>query len=84
MPCLKAEMQVYDYSEFVQNMPSVFNTALFDEVEIDTPEGNSYKLAPMHKESTAEKSPLEDIPGIKTTATMQDIVEMLHESHAGI
>jgi hypothetical protein len=38
----------------------------------------------VHDTPLDKKSPLEDVPGIKTTATMQDIVEMLHESHAGI
>ena len=34
--------------------------------------------------NTMEKSPLEDIPCIKADITMQEIVELLRESRAGI
>jgi hypothetical protein len=42
-------MQVFDYNEFTQNIPKVFNIALVDEVIINNKDGNSYKLLPVKK-----------------------------------
>jgi hypothetical protein len=77
-------MQIFDYIEFSQDMTKVFNTALTDEVIINNKDGNSYKLLPIKENNKAGKSPLEDIPRIKLDITMQEIVELLRESRAGI
>jgi hypothetical protein len=77
-------MQVFDYIEFSQDMTKVFNTALIDEVIINTKDGNSYKLLPIKENNKVGKSPLEDIPRIKLDITTQEIVELLRESRAGI
>ena len=54
-------MQVFDITEFTQDIPKVFNTALIDEVIINNNDGNRYKLLPI-KTDMEGKSPLEDIP----------------------
>ena len=77
-------MQVFDYSEFSQDMTKVFNTALFDEVIINNKDGNSYKLLPIKENNNTGKSPLEDIPRIKLNVTTQEIVELLRECRAGV
>ncbi|GHT54739.1 hypothetical protein FACS189485_16980 [Spirochaetia bacterium] len=77
-------MQVFDYSDFTQNITKVFNTALVDEVIINYNDGNSYKLLPIDNENIKGKSPLEDIPSIKADITTQEIVEILRECRAGI
>jgi hypothetical protein len=77
-------MQVFDYKEFTQNIPKVFNLALDDEVIINNEDGNSYKLLPIKKKNKSGKSPLEDIPRIKLDITTKEIVELLRECRAGI
>ena len=76
-------MQVFDYNEFYQDMTKVFNTALLDEVIINSKDGNSYKLLPINEKKNTGKSPLEDIPRIKLNVTTQEIVELLRECRAG-
>jgi hypothetical protein len=77
-------MQIFDYTEFSQNMTKVFNTALVEEVIINNKDGNSYKLLPIKENSKSGKSPFEDIPRIKLNITTQEIVEILHECRAGM
>jgi hypothetical protein len=76
-------MQVFDIVEFTQDIPKVFNTALFDEVIIHNNDGNSYKLLPI-KTDMEGKSPFEDIPRVKLNITTQEIVEILQECRAGL
>ena len=76
-------MQVFDYSDFSQNTTKNFEAALIDDVIVKNTNGYSYKILPI-KNNTMEKSPLEDIPCIKADITMQEIVELLRESRAGI
>ena len=76
-------MQVFDFAEFTQDIPKVFNIALIDEVIINNNDGNRYKLLPIRTD-TEMKSPLEDIPRIKLNITTQEIVEILQECRAGI
>jgi hypothetical protein len=76
-------MQVFDYTDFTQNLSKVFDMALVDEVIINNKDGNSYKLLPI-KNKTEGKSPFEDIPCINANITTQKIVEILRESRAGI
>ena len=77
-------MQIFDFAEFTQNIPKVFKTALFDEVIINSSDGNRFKLLPIKENDLAGKSPLEDIPRIKLNKTTQEIVKILHESRAGL
>ncbi|MDR1316611.1 MAG: prevent-host-death protein [Spirochaetales bacterium] len=77
-------MQVFDYTEFSQDMTKAFNAALVDEVIINNRDGNSYKLLPIKKKIKIGKSPLEDIPRVKLNITTQEIVELLRECRAGI
>jgi len=74
-------MLVFDVTEFAQNTTKIFNSALTDEVIINNNDGNSYKILPVKQTG---KSPFEDIPRIKLDITTQEIVEILHESRAGI
>ena len=75
-------MQVFDITEFTQDIPKVFNTALIDEVVIYN-DGNRYQLLPVRENNRTGKSPLEDIPRIKLNITTQEIVEILQECRAG-
>jgi hypothetical protein len=75
-------MQVFDITEFTQDILKVFNTALIDEVVINN-DGNRYKLLPVSENYRTGKSPLEDIPRIKLNITTQEIVEILQECRAG-
>jgi hypothetical protein len=77
-------MQVFDYSEFSQDMAKVFNTALVDEVIINNTDGNRYRLLPVKENNNAGKSPFEDIPRVKLNITTQEIVELLRECRAGV
>jgi hypothetical protein len=77
-------MQVFDYNDFTQNIPKVFNIALDDEVIINNEDGNSYKLLPIKKNSKPGKSPFEGIPRIKLNITTQEIVEILRECRGGV
>jgi hypothetical protein len=77
-------MQVIDYSEFTQDIPKAFNTALIDEVIINSKNGYNYRLLPISNDASKGKSPLEDIPCIKANITTQGIVEILRECRAGI
>jgi hypothetical protein len=76
-------MQMFEYTDFIQNLSKVFDMALVDEVIINNKDGNSYKLLPI-KNKTEWKSPFEDIPCINANITTQEIVEILRESRAGI
>ena len=75
-------MQVFDFSEFTQDIPKVFYTALVDEVIINN-DGNRYKLLPIRENEPAGNSPFDDIPRIKLNITTKEIVELLQECRAG-
>jgi hypothetical protein len=77
-------MQVFDYSEFSQDMAKIFNIALVDEVIINNNDGNSYKLIPIKENNNTGKSPFEGIPRVKLNITTQEIVEIFRECRAGI
>jgi len=77
-------MQVFEYNDFFKNATKVFDIALTQEVIVKNTNGYSYKLLPMEIQNSADKSPFEDIPGIKVNITTQEIVELLRESRAGI
>ena len=75
-------MQIFEYNEFKQDITKVFNTALVEEVIINSEDGTSYKLLPVCGKPE-EKSPLEDIPCIKANITTKEIVEILRDCRAG-
>ena len=75
-------MQVFEYDEFKKDISKAFNTALVEEVIINSKDGNSYKLLPLCGKPE-EKSPLEDIPYIKANITTEEIVEILRDCRAG-
>jgi hypothetical protein len=75
-------MLVFNDTEFTQDAAKILDAALTDEVIINSKDGNSYKILPL-KNKTG-KSPLEDIPCISADITIQEIVELLRESRAGI
>jgi hypothetical protein len=91
-------MQVFEYTDFSQNLSKVFDIALNDEVIIKNKDGNNYKLAPIAQTKSAneplkeespfvsstEGSPLDEVTPIKLNVTTQEIVEMIRESRAGI
>jgi hypothetical protein len=76
-------MQIYNYTDFAQNMSKVFNTALVDDVIVKDTMGNKYKITPV-RETVTGKSPIEGIPTVKLNMTTQEIVEILHENRAGV
>ena len=73
-------MKVYNYSEARQNFSTVLNTALKEEVIISRKDGSKFRLVSMRKNRKKGKSPLEDIKGIITNVTMDDILDAIRES----
>jgi len=73
-------MKVYNYSEARQNFATVLNTALKEEVIIARKDGSRFKLVSLKNENKKKKSPLENIKGIKTNVTMDDILAAIKES----
>jgi prevent-host-death family protein len=76
-------MKIYNYSEARQNFSTVLNTALKEDVVITRKDGSKFKLISMKENSKKAKSPLEDIKGIKTDITMDDILEAIRDSREG-
>jgi PHD/YefM family antitoxin component YafN of YafNO toxin-antitoxin module len=73
-------MKVYNYSEARQNLATVFNTALKEEVIISRKDGSKFKLVSMQENKRKGKSPLEDIKAIEANVTMDDILDAIRES----
>ena len=71
-------MKVYNYSEARQNFTTVLNTALKEEVIIMRKDGSKFKLISINEKKN--KSPLENMRGLKTIVTMDDIVGAIRES----
>jgi prevent-host-death family protein len=76
-------MRIYNYSEARQNFSTVLNVALKEEVIITRKDGSKFKLISINENSKKAKSPLEDIKGIKTNITMEDILEAIRDSREG-
>ena len=68
-------MKVYTYSEARQRLADVLNIARTEEVIIKRRNGESFSI--VYRKDT--KSPF-DVPGIKTKATTQDILNAIRES----
>ncbi len=71
-------MKVFTYSEARQNLSKLLLLAQKEEVEIRRKDGAVFSLVSKMKE---EKSPF-DVPGIKTRATMKDILNAVQDSRA--
>jgi len=72
-------MKVYNYSEARQHFATVLNTALKEEVIIARKDGSKFKLISI-EENKKGKSPLENIRGIKSDISMDDILGAIRES----
>lgn len=72
-------MKVFTYSEARQNLAKLLVIAQKEEVEIRRRDGTIFSL--LSKKKTAS-SPF-DIPGIKTKATTQDILNAVRDSRIG-
>ena len=72
-------MKVFTYSEARQNLSKLLMLAQKEEIEICRKDGTSFSLK-LKKKKIA--SPF-DVPGIKTKATTQDILDAVRESRMG-
>lgn len=72
-------MRVFTYSEARQNLSKLLNIAQKEEVEIYRRDGSVFSIVARKGEA---KSPF-DIPGIKTKATTQDILNIIKKSRLG-
>jgi antitoxin (DNA-binding transcriptional repressor) of toxin-antitoxin stability system len=72
-------MKVYNYSEARQNFSTVLNTALKEEVIITRRDGSKFKLIAINENKKDLKSPLENIKGIKTNITMDEILKAIQQ-----
>ena len=72
-------MKVFTYSEARQNLSKLLKIAQKEEVEIRRRDGAIFSIAPKIEQV---KSPF-DVPGIKTKASTQDILDAVRESRAG-
>jgi len=70
------DMKVFTYSEARQNLAKLLKIAQKEEVEIRRRDGATFSLVSKKEES---KSPF-DVPGVKTKATTQDILDAVNES----
>lgn len=69
-------MRVFTYSEARQNLAKLLRLAQSEEVRIRRKDGSIFSL---REQVDPEKSPF-DVPGIKTRATSEDILEAVRES----
>jgi len=72
-------MKVFTYSEARQNLARLLTLAQTEEVRIRRKDGSVFTLK---AEKTRESSPF-DIPGTRTRATTQDILDAVQDSRAG-
>lgn len=72
-------MKVFTYSEARQNLSDLLIIAQKEEVEIRRKDGAIFSLTAKNRKAT---SPF-DIPGIKTKATTQHILDAVKDSRVG-
>jgi prevent-host-death family protein len=72
-------MKIYNYSEARQKFSTVLNTAFKEEVIITRRDGSKFKLISINENKKNLKSPLENIKGIKTNITMDEILEAIRQ-----
>jgi len=70
-------MKVFTYSQARQSLATVLDTARKEEVLISRRGGDTFAVT----YKTTPKSPF-DVPGIKTLATTQDILEAIKKSRS--
>nr|VFJ97200.1 MAG: Antitoxin Phd_YefM, type II toxin-antitoxin system [Candidatus Kentron sp. LFY]VFK01446.1 MAG: Antitoxin Phd_YefM, type II toxin-antitoxin system [Candidatus Kentron sp. LFY]VFK13472.1 MAG: Antitoxin Phd_YefM, type II toxin-antitoxin system [Candidatus Kentron sp. LFY] len=70
-------MKMYTYSQARQHLSEVLNTAEYEEVIIRRRNGSAFSVAP----KSMKPSPF-DVPGIKTKATTEEILDAISESRA--
>lgn len=71
-------MKVFTYSEARQNLAEVLKLAQKEEVEIRRRDGAIFSLVAKRKQ---KRSPF-DVPGVKSRANTQDILDAVRESRA--
>jgi hypothetical protein len=71
-------MQIVDYKDFTQNISEVFDKASFDDILINTGNGQSYRLSSVTQ--SRGKSPFEDVPCLNLNITPKQIVEILNDN----
>jgi prevent-host-death family protein len=76
-------MKIYNYSEARQKFSTILNTALQEEVIITRRDGAKFKLISIKENEKEQKSPLENIKGIKTDITMDEILEAIKQGREG-
>ena len=69
-------MKVYTYSEARKHLSELLNLSLKEEVIIKRKDGNVFSIKPKKKKN---KSPF-DIKGVKTKATLSNILDAVSES----
>ncbi len=72
-------MRVFTYSEARQNLSKLLTLAQKEEIEIRRKDGTLFSLKLKKKKVI---SPF-DVPGIKTKATTQDILDAVRDSRMG-
>jgi len=72
-------MKVYTYSEARQNLSSLLILAQTEEIEIRRRDGAVFSLTVKNKKRS---SPF-DVPGIKTNATTENILDSIRDSREG-
>jgi len=72
-------MKVYTYAEARQNLSSLLIMAQTEEVEIRRRDGAVFSLTVKNKKTS---SPF-DVPGIKTNATTENILDSIRDSREG-
>lgn len=69
-------MKVFTYSEAQRDFSKLLAVALYEEVEIRHKDGTTFTLS---LKQSSGKSPF-DVPGIKTEASTDDILDTIKES----
>ncbi|MDR1013062.1 MAG: type II toxin-antitoxin system Phd/YefM family antitoxin [Lactobacillales bacterium] len=77
-------MKFYNFSEAKQNFTTILNTALSEDVIITGDDGSKFKLISIDPAQEEQKSPLEDIEGIKTNITMKEILAAIKQRNDNI
>ncbi len=77
-------MRVYNYSEARQQLTSVLNRALKEDVVISRRDGTRFLVRSIKKNVRLKKSPFESIATIKVKATTKDIVDVIREGREGL
>ncbi|MCF7983593.1 MAG: type II toxin-antitoxin system Phd/YefM family antitoxin [Thiohalocapsa sp.] len=71
-------MKAFTYSEARQNLAKLLELAQEEEIEIRRRDGTVFSLTVKQRGGA---SPF-DVPGIRTAATTQDILDAVHQSRA--